>query len=103
MGWTSTADPFENVGRAALSFDTPEAAAAFCDSHGWTYTIRPPAVATDARPKRYQQYGDNFSVRRYGIPEGGLVSESGLAEAAAVGGGSGGKAAAPKRAAAKKK
>ncbi len=77
------------MGRAALSFDTPGAAAAFCDAHGWSYTIRQPAVASTARPRQYQQYGDNFSVRRYGIPEGGLVSESGLAEAAGVSAGKG--------------
>jgi NADH dehydrogenase (ubiquinone) Fe-S protein 4 len=106
MGWTSTGDPFENVGRAALSFDTAQAAASFCEAHGWAYSIRPPSVASTARPRRYQQYGDNFSVRRFGIPEGGLVSESGLAEAAGLGGGEGGgKAAGPakKAAAAKKK
>jgi NADH dehydrogenase (ubiquinone) Fe-S protein 4 len=99
MGWTSTADPYENVGRAALSFDSSAAAAAFCEAHGWAYTIRPPApVSPNARPKRYLQYGDNFSVRRNGIPEGGLVSENG--NAAGGGGGGGGAAAAaaaPKR------
>jgi NADH dehydrogenase (ubiquinone) Fe-S protein 4 len=101
MGWTSTADPYENVGRAALSFDSADAAAALCEAHGWTYTVRTPApVAPNARPQRYLQYGDNFSVRRNGIPEGGLVSENGFA----VGGSGGGRgAAAPKRGGGKKK
>jgi len=30
MGWSSTADPLENVGRTSLSFPTKEHAMAFC-------------------------------------------------------------------------
>jgi NADH dehydrogenase (ubiquinone) Fe-S protein 4 len=83
MGWTSTADPLENVGRAALAFDTEASARAFCERHGWRYSVKQPALSLKARPKHRLQYGDNFSVKRKGIPEGGLVSET-------MGGGGGG-------------
>lgn len=76
MGWTSTADPLENVGRAALSFDSEEAARAFCERHGWKFTVKPPAPAHKLRPKHRLQYGDNFSVKNKGVPIGGLVSET---------------------------
>ena len=76
MGWTSTADPLENVGRAALSFDSEAAARAFCERHGWRFTVKPPALSLKARPKHRLQYGDNFSVKRKGIPVGGLISET---------------------------
>ena len=77
MGWTSTADPLENVGRAGMSFDSAEAARAFCEKHGWRYTVREGLPSARLRPARFFQYGDNFSVRRKGYPEGGLVSENG--------------------------
>lgn len=77
MGWTSTADPYENVGRAGMSFDSREAAAAFCDKHGWTYVVKEGFPSARLRPARFNQYGDNFSVKRKGIPDGGLVSENG--------------------------
>lgn len=76
MGWTSTADPLENVGRAALSFDSEAAARAFCERHGWKFTVKAPAPAHKLRPKHRLQYGDNFSVKNKGIPVGGLVSET---------------------------
>ena len=37
MGWTSTGDPYANVGDAALSFDSEEAAKSFAERHGWEY------------------------------------------------------------------
>jgi len=77
MGWTSTADPYENVGRAGMSFDTAEAARDFCEKHGWRYTIKEGLPSARLRPARFNQYGDNFSVKRKGYPEGGLVSENG--------------------------
>ncbi|OAY79535.1 NADH dehydrogenase (ubiquinone) iron-sulfur protein 4, mitochondrial [Ananas comosus] len=40
MGWTSTGDPYANVGEAALSFDSEEAAKAFAEKHGWDYVVR---------------------------------------------------------------
>ncbi|KAH8516368.1 hypothetical protein H0E87_004640 [Populus deltoides] len=45
MGWTSTGDPYANVGEAGISFDSEEAAKAFAEKHGWEYefidSIRP--------------------------------------------------------------
>ncbi|KAG6395904.1 hypothetical protein SASPL_142037 [Salvia splendens] len=38
MGWTSTGDPYANVGDSALSFDSQEAAVSFAERHGWEYT-----------------------------------------------------------------
>ncbi|KAK6152799.1 hypothetical protein DH2020_012438 [Rehmannia glutinosa] len=46
MGWTSTGDPYANVGDAGLSFDSKEAAIAFAERHGWDYTVK--------------SYADNF-------------------------------------------
>ncbi|KAH8516371.1 hypothetical protein H0E87_004640 [Populus deltoides] len=46
MGWTSTGDPYANVGEAGISFDSEEAAKAFAEKHGWEY-----------EPK---SYADNF-------------------------------------------
>lgn len=40
MGWTSTADPLENVGRSSLLFHTKEEAVAFCRKHGWEAQVR---------------------------------------------------------------
>ncbi|XP_022886007.1 NADH dehydrogenase [ubiquinone] iron-sulfur protein 4, mitochondrial-like [Olea europaea var. sylvestris] len=40
MGWTSTGDPYANVGDSALSFDSEEAAKAFAERHGWEYTVK---------------------------------------------------------------
>ncbi|PWA41278.1 NADH dehydrogenase [Artemisia annua] len=39
MGWTSTGDPYANVGEAGLSFDSEEAAKAFAEKHGWEYQV----------------------------------------------------------------
>uniref|UniRef100_A0A9I9CS35 NADH dehydrogenase [ubiquinone] iron-sulfur protein 4, mitochondrial n=1 Tax=Cucumis melo TaxID=3656 RepID=A0A9I9CS35_CUCME len=40
MGWTSTGDPYANVGDSALSFDSEEAAKAFAEKHGWEYVVK---------------------------------------------------------------
>ncbi|KAJ0100843.1 hypothetical protein Patl1_05939 [Pistacia atlantica] len=40
MGWTSTRDPYANVGDAGFSFDSEEAAKAFAERHGWQYVVR---------------------------------------------------------------
>ena len=40
MGWTSTGDPYANVGNAGLGFDSEEAAVAFAQKHGWDYTVQ---------------------------------------------------------------
>jgi len=74
IGWTSTADPLDNVGRATLNFHTQAEAEAFCQRHGWKYEISPPKEQSETRPRRFIGYGDNFSVKRHGYPEGGLRS-----------------------------
>uniref|UniRef100_A0A0D6R3W7 NADH dehydrogenase [ubiquinone] iron-sulfur protein 4, mitochondrial n=1 Tax=Araucaria cunninghamii TaxID=56994 RepID=A0A0D6R3W7_ARACU len=40
MGWTSTGDPYANVGDAGLCFKSKEAAMKFAEKHGWIYTGR---------------------------------------------------------------
>ncbi|XP_065847544.1 NADH dehydrogenase [ubiquinone] iron-sulfur protein 4, mitochondrial-like isoform X3 [Euphorbia lathyris] len=40
MGWTSTGDPYANVGEAGLSFDSAEAAKTFAEKHGWEYVVK---------------------------------------------------------------
>ncbi|KAF3946577.1 hypothetical protein CMV_027168, partial [Castanea mollissima] len=40
MGWTSTGDPYANVGDAAMSFDSEEAAKSFAERHGWDYVVK---------------------------------------------------------------
>ena len=40
MGWTSTGDPYANVGDSALSFDSEEDAKSFAERHGWEYVVR---------------------------------------------------------------
>lgn len=39
MGWTSTGDPYANVGDSALDFDSEEAAKSFAERHGWDYVV----------------------------------------------------------------
>ncbi|KAJ7952748.1 NADH dehydrogenase [ubiquinone] iron-sulfur protein 4, mitochondrial [Quillaja saponaria] len=53
MGWTSTGDPYANVGDSALSFDSDDAAKAFAEKHGWDYVVK--------------AYADNF--KRKGLPK----------------------------------
>uniref|UniRef100_A0A7S0VGQ2 NADH dehydrogenase [ubiquinone] iron-sulfur protein 4, mitochondrial n=1 Tax=Polytomella parva TaxID=51329 RepID=A0A7S0VGQ2_9CHLO len=69
MGWTSTADPLENVGRSTLLFYTKEEAAAFCAKHGWEYVVDEPNPRNHIRQKRYLGYGDNYSIKRKGVPD----------------------------------
>merc|ERR1712176_517531 len=76
MGWTSTADPRENVGRMTLAFDTKESAMRFADSKGWEYTVREPQLSPRIRSKRFLGYAENFSSARAGIPKGGFISEA---------------------------
>ncbi|KAK2080827.1 hypothetical protein QBZ16_000681 [Prototheca wickerhamii] len=74
MGWTSTADPMENVHRG-LSFHSKQAAIEFATKNGWTYEVEEPNPRNHKRPTRYIGYGDNYSVKRKGVPSGGLRSE----------------------------
>jgi len=39
MGWTSTGDPYQNVGEASLSFDTKDSAVEFAEKYGWQYSV----------------------------------------------------------------
>lgn len=84
IGWTSTADPLENVGRAALSFNTKEEAIAFAKKNGFDPVVREPQVRRPDRQKRFMSYGDNYSVKRHGYPIGGMRSESPMKKQAAT-------------------
>jgi len=48
MGWTSTGDPYANVGEAGISFDSEEAAKAFAEKHGWEYEVISSLACTPA-------------------------------------------------------
>ncbi|QDZ21591.1 NADH dehydrogenase [Chloropicon primus] len=76
MGWTSTADPRENLGRMTLAFDSKESAMRFADSKGWEYTVREPQLSPRLRSKRFNGYAENFSSARAGNPKGGFISEA---------------------------
>lgn len=77
MGWTSTGDAMAHQFNSILSFDSKEAAVAFCEKHGWEFEVQEPqlmgkgastipgAGKAGVRPK---SYGDNFAVARKGIP-----------------------------------
>jgi len=69
MGWTSTADALENVGRSSLLFHTKEEAIAFCKKHGWEPQVDEPEQRRTARQKRFNGYGENFSIKRAGVPD----------------------------------
>ncbi|KAL3640344.1 NADH dehydrogenase [ubiquinone] iron-sulfur protein 4, mitochondrial [Castilleja foliolosa] len=56
MGWTSTGDPYANVGDAALSFDSEEAAISFAERHGWDYTVKKHHTPL----LKVKSYADNF-------------------------------------------
>ncbi|KAJ9566742.1 hypothetical protein OSB04_002708 [Centaurea solstitialis] len=56
MGWTSTGDPYANVGDAGLSFDSEEAAKAFADKHGWEYVVK----KHHSPIMKAKAYADNF-------------------------------------------
>ncbi|KAI3441005.1 NADH dehydrogenase [ubiquinone] iron-sulfur protein 4 [Psidium guajava] len=56
MGWTSTGDPYSNVGDAGLCFDSEEAARSFAERHGWQYVVKNPQTPL-LKPK---SYADNF-------------------------------------------
>ncbi|KAI9200076.1 hypothetical protein LWI28_002357 [Acer negundo] len=56
MGWTSTGDPYANVGEAGLWFDSEAAAKAFAEKYGWEYTVKKPHTPL-LKPK---SYAENF-------------------------------------------
>ncbi|KAJ7966520.1 NADH dehydrogenase [ubiquinone] iron-sulfur protein 4, mitochondrial [Quillaja saponaria] len=59
MGWTSTGDPYANVGEAGLSFDSEEAARNFAEKYGWEYMVKKPHTPL-LKPK---SYADNFKCK----------------------------------------
>jgi len=71
MGWTSTADPLENVGAlGSMVFYTKEEAVAFCRRQGWRVdAVEEPNSPRPDRQRRFASYGDNFSTRRKGLPD----------------------------------
>ncbi|KAL6212361.1 hypothetical protein ACLB2K_017581 [Fragaria x ananassa] len=78
MGWTSTGDPYANVGDAGLSFDSEQAAKEFAEKHGWDYTLWDTLLraqfltAVQVRMRhtpllRVRTYADNFKWK--GLPK----------------------------------
>ncbi|XP_062023072.1 NADH dehydrogenase [ubiquinone] iron-sulfur protein 4, mitochondrial-like [Rosa rugosa] len=63
MGWTSTGDPYANVGEAGLTFESEEAAREFAEKHGWDYTVRKRHTPL----LRVKSYADNFKWK--GLPK----------------------------------
>ncbi|PWA86266.1 NADH-ubiquinone oxidoreductase [Artemisia annua] len=63
MGWTSTGDPYANVGDAALSFTSEEDAKAFAEKHGWNYTVK----KHQTQLLKAKAYSDNFKWK--GLPK----------------------------------
>ena len=78
MGWTSTGDALSHQFNSVVSFESEEAAVAFCEKYGWEYDIKEPqkmnpkgASTIPGAGKIYtkpKSYGDNFAVARKGIP-----------------------------------
>lgn len=66
MGWTSTSDPLENVGRATLLFHTKEEAIAFCHKHGWEAQVRHALWGFVSR------HADSFAATTVALPMGCL-------------------------------
>ncbi|KAK1299638.1 hypothetical protein QJS10_CPB13g00545 [Acorus calamus] len=56
MGWTSTGDPYANVGDAGLGFDSEEAAKEFAEKHGWDCVVKKPHTPL----LKVKAYADNF-------------------------------------------
>lgn len=69
QGWNSTADPLENVGRSSLFFFTKEEAVAFAEKAGWEVEVSEPNRRRRDRQRRFNSYGDNFTVKRKGMPD----------------------------------
>ncbi|KAK6923154.1 NADH dehydrogenase ubiquinone Fe-S protein 4, mitochondrial [Dillenia turbinata] len=63
MGWTSTGDPYANVGDSALNFDSEAAAKDFAERHGWDYVIK----KRQAPVLKAKAYADNFKWK--GLPK----------------------------------
>ena len=61
MGWTSTGDPYANVGDAGLSFESEEAARSFADRHGWEYVVK----KYNTPMLKVKAYADNFKWKGF--------------------------------------
>ncbi|KAJ8765785.1 hypothetical protein K2173_014907 [Erythroxylum novogranatense] len=59
MGWTSTGDPYANVGDAGLGFESEEAAKEFAQRHGWDYVVKKRHTPL-LKPR---SYADNFKFK----------------------------------------
>ncbi|GLC42660.1 ndufs4 NADH dehydrogenase Fe-S protein subunit [Pleodorina starrii] len=68
MGWTSTPDT-KHQAAVALQFYTAEEAIAFCDRQGWDFEVEQPHLPREGRGRRWATYGDNFSIKRHGLPD----------------------------------
>ncbi|KDP32085.1 hypothetical protein JCGZ_12546 [Jatropha curcas] len=66
MGWTSTGDPYANVGDSALSFDSEEDAKAFAERHGWEYVVKKRHTPL----LKVKSYADNFKFKGFPKSEG---------------------------------
>ncbi|CAM0906517.1 unnamed protein product [Alopecurus aequalis] len=60
MGWTSTGDPYANVGEAGLTFDSADSAKAFAEKHGWEYVVR--KRHTPLLKLRHNTYNYDFQI-----------------------------------------
>ncbi|XP_010550313.1 PREDICTED: NADH dehydrogenase [ubiquinone] iron-sulfur protein 4, mitochondrial-like [Tarenaya hassleriana] len=63
MGWTSTGDPYANVGDSALYFDSEEGAKTFADRQGWDYVVKKRQTPI----LKVKSYADNFKWK--GLPQ----------------------------------
>ncbi|KAK1316901.1 hypothetical protein QJS10_CPA05g01197 [Acorus calamus] len=61
MGWTSTGDPYANVGDAGLGFDSEEAAKEFAEKHGWDYMVKKPHTPLLKLEISYNDREDNIN------------------------------------------
>ncbi|GBF90267.1 hypothetical protein Rsub_02373 [Raphidocelis subcapitata] len=69
QGWNSTADPLENVGRSSLFFYTKDQAVAYAQKAGWEIEVSEPNLPRKDRQKRFASYGDNYTIKRNGVPD----------------------------------
>jgi len=92
-GWTSSDVTIAQCGRPALSFNSREQAEAFARRQGWAYEVSRPETPRPLRQRRFAGYGDNFTVRRSGIPDMSHfpASRDDEAESGGGGGSNGGK------------
>ncbi|GIL77463.1 hypothetical protein Vretimale_2976 [Volvox reticuliferus] len=68
IGWTSSPDT-KHQAAVALQFYKAEEAITFCERQGWEYEVAPPNEPREGRGRRWATYGDNFSIKRHGLPD----------------------------------